>query len=556
MKSNSIFAISYPIILYIVFILPITITSRHCGVDFIKPPPRHMIDIQKENLRNLKSSDWGHIRIHFDFSYLNNNRDKISNEDYKDLTEKIMPKTKEILEKLLKVKQYQKQMILNAPNCDVYPIPEEYIEGVDADLVIFVIVDISGYYLENSIEAAASHCLQHSENRRPIAGYIQFKPGLDVKDSTSLDYMVWLAIHEISHILVINNSLYDDFINSETLEPIGYDRIIGKSKREDGRTMIMIKSPKVLEAARKHFGCESLVGVPLEFNGGAGTAGSHWAKKYMNTDYMIGDSYGENLISEITLALFEDSGWYKVDYKMANLFLWGKNKGCEFFNKKCGEPVEDAEYEMKSNFKEEFCNKSNSSVCSISHIFRATCRTSKYPDALKPNERYFKDPNMGGYDELTEKCPIAWEVKNGSHYYPGSCRVGRSNSIRLSNIEKICPECACFLSNLRKTNNNKQTSKFLFKQKQLDIKENVGNNEKNYIAGCFQFECNGSELFVVIDDNKIKCRDDESITIQGYDGDIKCPKNEILCNPTYLCKFGCTEKYKNANLNDKKLDSY
>ena len=38
---------------------------------------------------------------------------------------------------------------------------------------------------------------------------------------------------------------------------------------------------------------------------------------------------------EITLALFEDSGWYKVYYETANIFLWGKDVGCDFFLQKC-----------------------------------------------------------------------------------------------------------------------------------------------------------------------------------------------------------------------------
>lgn len=35
-------------------------------------------------------------------------------------------------------------------------------------------------------------------------------------------------------------------------------------------------------------------------------------------------------ISEMTLAKFEDSGWYKVNYEYADNFLFGKNKGCDF----------------------------------------------------------------------------------------------------------------------------------------------------------------------------------------------------------------------------------
>ena len=58
----------------------------------------------------------------------------------------------------------------------------------------------------------------------------------------------------------------------------------------------------------------------------------------------------------------------------------------------------------------------------------------------------------------------------------------------------------------------------------------------------------GAELWVVIDDKKLRCKDEEDITIEGYEGSIKCPRNDILCNSQYDCKFGCAEKYKNVNV--------
>ena len=57
-------------------------------------------------------------------------------------------------------------------------------------------------------------------------------------------------------------------------------------------------------------------------------------------------------LSKLTLALFEDSGWYKANSSMEENIEWGKNKGCDFvydsciFNKKkafaefCDEPEE------------------------------------------------------------------------------------------------------------------------------------------------------------------------------------------------------------------------
>jgi len=476
------------------------INSKHCGIDFLKIPKRTLLKQEGENRRMLKENNWENLRIHMDYSFIENNIGNFDKKDLIDLKEKIMPKTQEVFQNLLKVKRIQNKLKLNTQSCDNYQIPEIYqTDGVDADLIIFVLIDDTGFFLQNKIEAGAIHCLQHEETRRPIAGYIQFKPQLNVNNSTALDYMVWLAVHEVSHILVINNALYEDYIHPETLEPIGIDKVIGKKIMESGNKMNFIKSPKVLENAKKHFGCDHLDGVPLEYNGGAGTAGAHWAKKYMNTDYMIGDSYGENLISEITLGLFEDSGWYRVDYKMGNLFLWGKNVGCGFFEKgkKCIEnseritssSIDSNDDKNKSirvfadivnkgkhssgystEYKNEFCTNFNYPICSASNIFRGICKLRKFPFKLSKNERYFNNPQLGGADTLTDKCPIAIEDKGDQSYYGGSCRVGNKDTLMMKDIEKICPECACFMSNLSDGN---------LKQRINDVKNISLNKIKN-----------------------------------------------------------------------------
>ena len=83
---------------------------------------------------------------------------------------------------------------------------------------------------------------------------------------------------------------------------------------------------------------------------------------------MIGRvTLGKQVLSDITLALFEDTGlvlnitqqftithifahihtltyinapfhrWYQVDYSMADKFAYGKNRGCDFIKKSCNE---------------------------------------------------------------------------------------------------------------------------------------------------------------------------------------------------------------------------
>jgi len=74
----------------------------------------------------------------------------------------------------------------------------------------------------------------------------------------------------------------------------------------------MITTPKVVEEARKIFDCENLEGVPLEQS----NIGVHWEMSVLFDDLMTADNPGtRQTTSTITLALFEDSGWYKADLR-------------------------------------------------------------------------------------------------------------------------------------------------------------------------------------------------------------------------------------------------
>ena len=48
---------------------------------------------------------------------------------------------------------------------------------------------------------------------------------------------------------------------------------------------------------------------------------------------MIGKAFPEEVISEFTLALLEDLGFYKANYYTGGLMRYGKNKGCDFVKK-------------------------------------------------------------------------------------------------------------------------------------------------------------------------------------------------------------------------------
>lgn len=52
---------------------------------------------------------------------------------------------------------------------------------------------------------------------------------------------------------------------------------------------------------------------------------------------MTGTHTQNPVYSRITLALMEDTGWYRANYSMAQELDWGRNLGCDFAMKSCKE---------------------------------------------------------------------------------------------------------------------------------------------------------------------------------------------------------------------------
>jgi len=106
----------------------------------------------------------------------------------------------------------------------------------------------------------------------------------------------------------------------------------------------------------------------LEGEGGKGTAFSHWERLNYGDEAMTSTDMHEAKYSSITMALLEDSGWYKPNYKMADTFTFGKGKGCDFVNNNC---KIDKKYE-------EYCFKKGEYGCSLEGDRAAECKSDGY----------------------------------------------------------------------------------------------------------------------------------------------------------------------------------
>lgn len=505
--------------------------NSNCGHNKFGKAQTEFVDVaysQKDN--------WQPMRIIADYTLLSTVESPEAVSFANIIEKEIMPKTIKIIEQLFKVRRIDSFTLENEKCGKRTIIPNHLINvPLQTDLLIIVLFDTTGKYKANRVEASAVHCFQDKLTKRSIVGKITFRDDLIPQSSVDVDYMIWLTLHEISHVLLFNKSLYKFFIDQD-YNLVGINNVLYEIANDKGQKIFNVSTKKVVEVAKKHFNCPGITGVPLEYNvqGEKSAISGHWSRKAMNTDYMIGRSHGENLISEITLAFFEDSGWYVPNYSKANIFFWGKNEGCNFIHGNCVKKSLSnqnlTKITVRTNFPKEFCQYMNQPTCSIHHQFRGFCGIKVFNKELPFEHINFDNPRVGGYDTFVNRCPLVIEMKYNQKFYGGNCKFGSNEGI--SNLEKICPECACFLSSLRK----KPTEDI----EEID-KIHSYPIEKYLKASCYEYKCINGNIKVMIEGKEYQCPSKKKIHIKGYYGRIYCPDKDIICNQKYNCNFGCTD---------------
>lgn len=162
-------------------------------------------------------------------------------------------------------------------------------------------------------------------------------------------------------------------------------------------------TPRVAQFTQRHFNCPGMDGFELESSGGAGTAGSHWDKRIGGDEFMTGFVNPLMPITPLTLSLFEDSGWYFVDYSSTESFNWGKGLGCTFSMGRC-EETWDSPY---------FCTENAKPSCTPQREAKGICQVINYTSAVPPQYQRFPDfPNRGGIAPM-DYCPTVFGSNTG-----------------------------------------------------------------------------------------------------------------------------------------------
>eukprot|EP00659_Diplonema_papillatum_P009382 gene9382-14548_t len=255
--------------------------------------------------------------------------------------EEIISKAVNWIRRALRIKRRPANLSIKTANCNQVQIPtcmRKFGLG-EVDFAVFVSALPMDEFASNTV-AWALPCQEDTQGR-PVAGHINIVPsaitsttGRPGEDNRSMHNSVMIVVHELFHALGFSANYWADSNNGGKPRPgwfkgINPDQV---TKTINGTTYIV--TPRVKEEVRRHFysandgACpEDLPGMAIEQDGGTGSKGSHWEKRLMGYEAMTATVSDDSVIvmSNITLAYFEDSGFYDPNYEItqrAPAFDW------------------------------------------------------------------------------------------------------------------------------------------------------------------------------------------------------------------------------------------
>lgn len=442
----------------------------------------------------------------------------------------------------------------------------------DADLVVLV----NGEECEGGALAYASPC-GFDQYDRPITGLMGFcfSSSIEPESVSATSYtgisvsaeigrytgaqfrgdhlgvsLVGIAQHEIAHILAVHDILHSLFRDEDGRPRTPRDSS-GLPIRQpgtcfDGTTAVdrfaaestvqlipkqvgvgydqYVVTPRVQRMARNHFNCPRLIGARLSDDANS-CRGAHWHERHYFNHLLspVASTSSPMSLSFLTLALMEDSGWYKVDYEGGTHPPFGILGGCGFVEEDCIQSQAPAPWS-----EGEFCNvplarssagdglsqlSLNGVFCDPGHESWNMCDLLVHRANDPPERRYFGDFNLAPLFERADSCPIP-RIGLGlncriedeySGFYPG---------------ERVGSESRCI--NARYDRSPSTTS---------------------FQPACMRVACDAAARQVRIgqDENEHTCEfDGQELEIPGINGGrFVCPRLAILCPELFMCRNSC-----------------
>ena len=546
--------------------------EHFCGVDHLKLkiPKSSNIKAKNVNLRNRKlATVYSPIRIFVDTTYLEKQAEKLNMVDKLSIIRYALKKSVGGMEKILEVDQLDynvySKLSKELSNNKVLQWdktidnPEKL--SLSYDYVLFPRFAIPSDGFPNGVLAAAMPILLEEETNRPIAGLLMItNNSLYFEKDNVENYFSNVFIHELTHAFGFLADAFEYF-------PGGKKNTIFSKEDKYGIMRYYIKTEKVVEFAKKYYGCKSIEGVEVENQGtGGGQAGSHWEGRILLGEYMTSENYeDEVVISEFTLALLEDSGWYKTNYYTGGLMRFGKNKGCDFLTNYC---LESAGDDYITKFNDEFFSLKNawSPSCTTGRLSRTYNLLNEY--SFFDNQAYYKllsyngnNVYYGGSLYSADYCPVNYHLlpEYQKSYFVGNCKRGNGDygtNLYYRNAQGMA-------ENLHPNSELPKALGEKYSDNSFCMMSSLVPNNKYPMYGtifhpmCFPSFCSSLSLTILIYDQYIVCpRQGGNVEVEGYSGLLHCPDYNLICTGTVMCNdlFDCIDKKSESKDNTYTYD--
>jgi len=159
---------------------------------------------------------------------------------------------------------------------------------------------------------------------------------------------------------------------------------------------------------------------------------------------LTASAISDQRITEFFLALLEGSGWYSIDYDMAEPLSWGKGKGCSFLTSKC------VKSDKTSAFPDSFCMPLGEDGCTFGNRGYGVCGTTlPLTNSELPSDYNYYGDNKIVLDQFADNCPYFTDYSNAA------CGDSSNSPINLPGKEYFGSGSSCFTGTLMSGSVNK-----------------------------------------------------------------------------------------------------
>eukprot|EP01122_Echinamoeba_exundans_P017392 TRINITY_DN915_c0_g1_i2.p1 TRINITY_DN915_c0_g1~~TRINITY_DN915_c0_g1_i2.p1 ORF type:complete len:651 (+),score=53.79 TRINITY_DN915_c0_g1_i2:26-1978(+) len=405
----------------------------------------------------------------------------------------IIPAASQIIASLIAVERVSGNLILDQtyhtdagnPTCGEgnVPIPAQMFSTGVPNADYFAAFSIRPASSPQTIASAAPCNVQTLSDGlgRVLAGGINIAPKF-LQNAFQSEFQfkeyVRIVCHEIFHALGFINFMYDSY--RDDAFNLYSTPLVNATER--GGLVYRMATPRVVAWAREQYNCSSLSGYEIENVESAGTGGSHWEQRTGMNEVMAGLNWRPTAITNLTLALFADMGYYAVNPRLGEPMVWGWKAGCPFAAESCSAST----WSVQGGW----CTTSGQEDCTLDRGAKGTC-----------------------FLQSAESLPAIY------HYLPGP------TAGRLATVD-YCPVIVPYSDKMCEDTANSA---------EIGVGEYYGLSSRCFMLTdstprpvCFKTRCNNGEVEVSILDVWTPCP--SGTTINGLRGTIACPAaSERFC---------------------------